>query len=155
MNDNFRLSEPAVRIDVNRLRNFFVRLFAGIGILTVWTIFLGISVAAFIYLFTWLSNFPSFTSFVYFLFVPVVLISWWLCFYLSIEFLAEIGIELNGLARYAVIPIAIPLAVTSFVLGFSASIGESLKSKAIIAASFALGLILTAASIALFLYPLK
>lgn len=93
----------------------------------------------------WLSHLPGFQYGMALAFIPVAFFCWFVCYFLSFEFLTEIGIELNGIARYLIVPVAVPLAAFSFILSLFVSAGESISNKRLLTIAFLLGIGIVAA----------
>ncbi len=142
--------QTLVSVDSIRLRQFFVRLVAGLGLLSVWGLLLGAGAAAAIYAISWLFAQQGFLYAASFLFIPIGLFCWWVCYFLALEFVAEAGIELNGIARLTVVPVAIPIVGLSFIISMWVAVGEAINSKAVLAVFFMLGSFLIAAFLSLF-----
>jgi len=151
MKDEIIEKEHSIHIDYKRLTQFLFRVIAGIGILNIWVTLVVLSVAILMYGVHWASSFDGFMYALALLFIPIGILCWWVCTMLSLEFLSEIGIELKGMARFIVVPIAFPLAGISFMLGLWASVGETIKTRIALYASFVIGITAVASLFVLFM----
>lgn len=140
--DNNNEPNALIAIDYQRLGQFIVRLFAGITLLNVWAMLAIAGIAILISLFSVVSTFDGFIYVAGVLFIPIGLFCWWVCAILTLEFLAEIGIELKGVARYLVVPIAIPVAALSFLISLWTSVGEYIKNPVTLTLCFVSGIVL-------------
>ena len=126
-------------VDVERLARFSTRMLAGLGIVILWLMLLGASIVGIVYLFALVSGQEWFGYASALFFVPIGIFMWWICYFYSLELLSDIGVEINGGARIIVVPIAVPLALLLFILGFFATAGEAIQTKAILRLSFLVG----------------
>lgn len=113
---------------------------AGLGILHVWFLLLATSGIVAVYTFNRLSGLDGLVYVATLVFIPIGLFCWWVCYLLSLEFLSEIGIELQGIARLLVLPVAIPMVGLSFILSVWVSAGEAIKNKTVLLLSFVFGI---------------
>jgi hypothetical protein len=140
-----------IKIDYKRLGQFLLRMFAGIALLNIWAILAVATVAVLIMAFNFVSAFDGFVYVAGLLFIPIAIFCWWICSILTLEFFSEIGIEMHGIARYLVVPIAVPVAALSFIISLWTSVGEYIKSPVILFLCFISGVILMALSIISFM----
>ena len=145
MSESFNL----VTVDTERLKRFAVRVIAGLGFTTIWALLTGVSLTVVAFVISLISN-QEWSGYLWpFLFIPVsffvVSILWWVCFLVSLELLAEVGIEVKGKARILIVPIAVPLMLLVFILGFLASAGEAIKNRVVLTISLIIGTAIVAA----------
>jgi hypothetical protein len=73
--------------------------------------------------------------------IPIAAVLWWLCFYMALDSLSDMGIELKGPWSWIVVPVAPVLAMVSFFLVNLSGFGQFLKTRVFAQLAFAFGAI--------------
>jgi hypothetical protein len=141
----------SISIDWERLGSFAFRLVAGIGLVLFWLLLLSfcVNIIGFAIYFAWNLSFARMIGVV--LTTPIVLVIWWLCFYMALDSLADMGIELKGAWSWLVIPVAPVLATLGFCFVNLSGFGQFLKKQhlAIVAFVFGISVLLVGLIVAL------
>lgn len=135
-------SATRLSIDWERFGEFLFQFVAGIGLGIFW---LGMVILTVLILIWGLVQILS-LSFAWILgiaaAVPLVIFVWWLCFHVALDGLSDIGIKLEGVCSWLVIPVAPVLALLSFVFMYVSGLGRFARKPMAAYFSFGLGIVL-------------
>jgi hypothetical protein len=133
------LDRSTVRIDWRRFWSFLFRLVTGLGLVAVWLMLLGLIVVGLVFV----ANFVAGLSFAWILGVavaiPMLAVVWYVCFWVSLDALSDMGIQLNGLWSFLVVPVAPLLATVAFFAVCVSGLGAWLSKPLFTVVSFVCG----------------
>lgn len=127
-----------ITVNYPLVKEFLLNLVSGLGALIIYAALIISGGAAGIYITaSLLTQLSGLTNIIFALLsIPLLGGAWYISYYLSFEFLNDIGIKLEGSYRYLIIPIALPLGFLSFIFSLIASVGQSINNKGIRTAAF-------------------
>lgn len=133
----------SIAIDWKKLWGFLLRFLTGLGLAVFWIALASVTLIGLIWSGILVAKLPFAELLGIAVAVPMVLCVWWISYYMALDFLDQIGIELEGAWRWLIIPIALPLAPLSFFLGYVAGLGDLAKTRNSALGFLAIGVVLT------------
>jgi hypothetical protein len=139
-------------IDWSRLSSFLFRFVAGLGLIWFWLLLLAATVIVLVYAGKFIATLSIAWLLGVVVAVGVVGILWYVCFWVAVDALSDMGIHLNGPWALLVVPVAPLLATVAFAAVYLSGIGSWVSKPLFVGLSFAGGVLFLLAILRLILW---
>jgi hypothetical protein len=140
--DGERRGGPSeTRIDWSRFSSFLFRFVAGLGLICFWLLLLGGTVIVLVYAGKFVATLSISWLLGVVVAVGVVGVLWYVCFWVAVDALSDMGIHLDGLWTLLVVPVAPLLATVAFAAVYLSGIGRWVSKPLFVGVSFVGGVV--------------
>jgi hypothetical protein len=129
------------RIDWSCFFSFLFRFVAGLGLICFWLLLLGVTIIGLVYAGKFVGNLSIAWLLGLVVAIGVVGILWYVCFWVAVDALSDMGIHLNGLWTLLVVPVAPVLATVAFAAVYLSGIGSWVSRPLFVGVSFTGGVL--------------
>jgi hypothetical protein len=142
MSEDSELKTARISIDWARFRNFLFRLVTGVGLVIFWLLLFGIAVSVLIWAGIFIAKQPFAWTIGIAVTIPIILMVWYVSYWMALDSLSDIGIQLDGAWAWCILPIAPLVALISFFLVYLAGMGSWVTRPLLVAFAFGGGAII-------------
>ncbi|MHA3770766.1 hypothetical protein ACXR0O_04425 [Verrucomicrobiota bacterium sgz303538] len=142
MTSESNTAPSSISVDWKKLWGFILRFVTGLGLALFWASLAIITLTALVWVGIFVAKLPFAGMLGMAIAVPIIICVWWISYYMTLDFLDEVGIGLEGPWRWLIIPIALPFAPLSFFFGYVAGLGELAKTRNASLAFLGIGVLL-------------
>ena len=136
MTEDKEIETSSISIDWSRFWHFLFQLVTGVGLIIFWLFLIGITVAVLVLGGIFLAKQSFAWTIGIAITIPLVVMVWYVSYWMALDSLSDMGIRLEGVWAWFVLPIAPILALISFFLVYLAGMGNWVTRPLLVGLAF-------------------